>query len=153
MTVLNLEQIRSIVDFGLSGPRLHSSIRLAAAVADASGNVLNITREAGAPPLLADLAECKVRTCIITGKSTRSIMGEAVEDPDWFGSESRVAQSRFGLPLFGALGGVLMRDHDGKIIGAVAIAGDSGKGDERHAKLAIENAGFIADADGPEDLF
>ena len=41
-----------------------------------------------------------------------------------------------------------MRDESGAIVGAVAVAGDSGKGDEAHSKFAIESIGLIADVDG-----
>ena len=59
-----------------------------------------------------------------------------------------VAQSSTGSPLWGALGGVTMRDHDGSLLGAVAVAGDTGAGDEAHAKAAIEHIGFVADVEG-----
>lgn len=145
---LSLDQVRSIVDHALAGPRVHPSIRLAAAVVDASGYALNLTREPGAPPLLLDIAEAKAKSSVVIGMPTRAIMDLATKKPTWFESASRVAQSRVGLPLWGALGGVIMRDEKGEILGAVAVAGDTGAGDEAHAKAAIESIGLIADVDG-----
>ena len=75
-------------------------------------------------------------------------MDLAAKKPTWFESASRVAQSRTGLPLWGALGGVTMRDQDGNLVGAVAVAGDTGAGDEAHARAAIEHIGLVADVDG-----
>ena len=66
----------------------------------------------------------------------------------WFQSATLVSQSRTGLPLWGALGGVIIRDHEGNLIEAAAVAGDTGAGDEAHAKAAIESLGFIADVEG-----
>jgi uncharacterized protein GlcG (DUF336 family) len=84
----------------------------------------------------------------VIGMPTRAIMDLALKKPTWFESASRVAQSSVALPLWGALGGVIMRDEDGEIVGAVAIAGDTGAGDEAHAKSAIESIGLVADVDG-----
>ena len=142
---LSLDQVRSIVDHALAGPRVHPSIRLAAAVVDAGGYALNLTREPGAPPLLLDIAESKAKSSVVIGMPTRAIMDLASKKPTWFESASRVAQSRVGLPLWGALGGVIMRDETGEILGAVAVAGDTGAGDEAHAKAAIESVGLVAD--------
>ncbi len=145
---LSLEQVRSIVDHALAGSRVHPSIRLAAAVVDAGGYALNLTREPGAPPLLLDIAESKAKSAVVIGMPTRAIMDLAAKKPTWFESASRVAQSRVGLPLWGALGGVLMRDDKGEVLGAVAVAGDTGAGDEAHAKAAIESVGLVADVEG-----
>ena len=145
---LTREQLNSIVDFAFSGSRVHPTIRLAVAVVDAGGHALIVTREPDAPPLLMDIAESKAKSCVAIGMPTRAIMDLAAKKPTWFGSASRVAQSRVGLPLWGALGGVIMRDENGSIVGAVAVAGDTGAGDEAHAKAAIESIGLVADVDG-----
>jgi len=148
MTVLTAEQARTIIDFAFTGSRIHPTIRLAAAVVDAIGYVLEAAGEVGAPPLLKDIAECKAKSCIAIGMPTRAIMDLAVKKPTWFHSASLVSQSRTGLPLWGALGGVIIRDEDGALVGAVAVAGDTGAGDEAHAKAAIESIGLVADVEG-----
>ncbi len=145
---LTREQLNAIVDFAFAGDRIHPTIRLAVAVVDAAGHTLIATREPDAPALLLDIAESKAKSCISIGMPTRAIMDLALKKPTWFESASRVAQSRTGLPLWGALGGVTMRDMDGNLAGAVAVAGDTGAGDEAHAKAAIEHVGLVADVDG-----
>ncbi len=145
---LTRQQLNSIVDHVFSGSRVHPTIRLAVAVVDAGGHALLVTREADAPPLLLDIAESKAKSCVAIGMPTRAIMDLALKKPTWFSSASRVAQSRDGLPLWGALGGVIMRDENGTLVGAVAVAGDTGAGDEAHAKSAIENIGLVADVEG-----
>ncbi len=145
---LTLDTVRKILDHAFSGPRVHPSILLAAAVVDAQGYALNLTREPGAPPLLLDIAESKAKSCVVIGMPTRAIMDLAKRKPTWFESASRVAQSRVGAPLWGALGGVIIRDDAGTLLGAVAIAGDTGAGDEAHAKAAIESVGLVADVTG-----
>ncbi|TIX63342.1 MAG: heme-binding protein, partial [Mesorhizobium sp.] len=43
------------------------------------------------------------------------------------------------------VGGVLIRDHVGAVIGAVGISGDTSDNDEAAAIAGIEAAGFTAD--------
>ena len=148
MTTLTREQINDLVDFCLDGPRVHPTIRLACAVADASGHVVVAMREPDAPPLLLDIAMAKVKSCVVIGMPTKAIMDLALKKPTWFGSASRVAQSATGSPLWGAQGGVIMRDAEGNLVGAVAVAGDTGAGDEAHSKGAIERIGLVADVEG-----
>ncbi|MGI9463414.1 MAG: GlcG/HbpS family heme-binding protein [Aestuariivirgaceae bacterium] len=148
MTVLTRDQLNSIVELVFAGERVHPTIRLAVAVADASGHTLLATREPDAPALLLDIAQSKAKSCVAIGMPTRAIMDLALKKPTWFGSASRVAQSATGTPLWGALGGVIMRDRKGNLVGAVAVAGDTGAGDEAHAKAAIEHIGLVADVEG-----
>lgn len=145
---LTMDQVRSILNEAFEGPRAHPSVRLAAAVVDHGGHVLAAVRELDAPPLLLNIAESKAKSCIAIGMPTRAIMDLAQKKPTWFESASRVQQSTMGLPLWGALGGVIMRDKEGAILGAVAVAGDTGVGDEAHAKHCIESVGLVADVDG-----
>lgn len=148
MTELTVEQLHKIIDFAFAGERVHPTIKLAVAVADAGGHILVSAREPGAPPLLLDIAQSKAKSCVAIGMPTRAIMDLAQKKPTWFASASRVAQSSTGSPLWGALGGVIMRDEAGELVGAIAVAGDTGAGDEAHAKAAIEHIGFIPDVDG-----
>jgi uncharacterized protein GlcG (DUF336 family) len=148
MTELTAEQVTAYMKFTFNGERVHSGIRLAVAIVDAKGNVLAAADEVGAPPLLKDIAKCKAKSCISIGMPTRAIMDLAQKKPYWFQSATLVSQSRTGLPLWGALGGVIIRDHEGNLIGAAAVAGDTGAGDEAHAKAANESLGFVADVEG-----
>ena len=43
-------------------------------------------------------------------------------------------------------GGVLIKDVDGNILGAVGISGDSGANDEKFASAGITAASLVADA-------
>ena len=46
---------------------------------------------------------------------------------------------------FPVIGGVLIRDAAGELVGALGVTGDSGDNDERVAVAAIEQCGFKAD--------
>ena len=148
MNELTIEQARAMTDHAFAGSRVHPSILLAAAVVDHQGHSLLLTREPGAPPLLLDIAQAKAKSCVAIGMPTRAIMDLALKKPTWFESASRVAQNSTGTPLWGALGGVIIRDDEGSLLGAISIAGDTGAGDEAHSKAAIESVGLVADMNG-----
>lgn len=144
MAKLTLDQAQIMVRTALEGPRTDPSRRIAIAVVDSGGHPLAMARQETAPPLLVHIAEAKAKSCITYGKPTRSIMEWATETPVWFEGVSRVAQSRTGLPLIGSLGGVMIRNADGDLIGAIGVAGEAGPMDEQLAVAAIESASFVA---------
>ena len=148
MTTITAQQVQAYFEFAFGGSRVHPSIRLAAAIVDADGELLASQSESGAPPLLEHIAECKAKSCVSIGMPTRAIMDLAQKKPYWFQSATLVSQSRTGLPLWGALGGVIIRDKEGNLLGAAAVAGDTGIGDETHTRAAIESLGLVADVDG-----
>ncbi|MEM8812392.1 MAG: heme-binding protein [Pseudomonadota bacterium] len=147
MSGLTLAKAQEILQRALDGPRTDDSRTVAIVIVDAGGHALAMGREHAAPPLLSHIAEAKAKSCITYGKPTRTIMEWATETPIWFEGVSRVAQSRTGLPLIGSHGGVMIRDTNGALIGAVGVAGEAGHMDERLAVLGIEGAGFTAQAE------
>lgn len=148
MNNLALKTVRSIVDAALDGPRENPSDLLAVAVVDAAGNLLDVTREQGAPVAHRDIAEAKAKGSVVIGMPTRAIKELAKIKPTWFDGASRVAQSRTSLPLCTSLGGVIIRDEKGGIIGAVGVSGGTQLENERRAKYAIEHVSLYADVDG-----
>ena len=59
---------------------------------------------------------------------------------------AHIAQAAMGQALARSLGGVIIRDADGRAIGAVGVAGEAGPTDEALAVRGITAAGFTADA-------
>ncbi|NNE23145.1 MAG: heme-binding protein [Rhizobiales bacterium] len=146
MTDLTLETAQIIITSALAGGRTGPARRIAVAVCDAGGHPLALGREEDAAPLLAHIAQAKAFTCIAYGKSTDAVREWAEETPIWFHGVARVAEQRMGLPLIGSKGGVYIRDDNGRVLGAVGVAGEAGEQDEKLAAAGIEAAGFVADA-------
>ena len=142
MPDLDLATAQRIIAAALAGERSSAERRIAVAVCDAGGHPLALAREAGAAPLLAHIAEAKAFTCIAYGKPTDSVRVWAEETPIWFEGVSRVAAARMGLPLIGSKGGVAIRDADGRVLGAVGVAGEAGEHDEALACRGIEAVGL-----------
>lgn len=143
---LTLETALAMARAGLAAPRSDPPRPVAIAVCDGAGHPLVLLREAEAPPLLAHIAEAKAFTCAAYGKPTRRVMDWAKDAPAWFEGVGHVAMARMGLPLIGALGGVIARGADGRLVGAVGVAGEAGPVDEAMALAAIAAAGLVPEA-------
>ena len=91
---------------------------------------------------MAHIASAKAFTCVVYGKSTTELATVADDYPIWFNGISRVAQTSMGLPLIGSKGGIAFRDGDGRVLGAVGVAGETGDRDDALALLGITAVGF-----------
>ena len=148
MTTLSFETAADIVRHAIAGPRSEPGRYVAVAVCDAGGHPMALGREANAAPLRAHIAQAKAATCIALGQPTRRIMDGAIGHETWFESVSKVADAKMGSPLIFSLGGVVIQDEDGAVLGAVGVAGEQGEQDERLAILGIESVGLVANANG-----
>jgi len=144
MSKLSLASAQQIIEAALAGDRSAPERRIAIAVCDAGAHPLALAREDGAAPLLAHIAQAKAFTCVAYGKPTDLVRDWAEATPAWFEGVTNVAQSRMGMPLIGSRGGVMIKDEDGELLGAVGVAGEAGEQDDALARLGIESAGFIA---------
>ena len=76
------------------------------------------------------------------GMGSRSLCSRAEEQAYFVDAVGRMMDGDF-IPV---PGGVLIRNSDGTILGAVGISGDISDNDEATAIAAIESVGLIADA-------
>ena len=76
------------------------------------------------------------------GASSRALAGRAKDNPNFFITLAATAGGKF-LPQ---IGGVLIRDSSGAILGAAGASGGTGEEDEAVCAHGIEQAGLVADA-------
>jgi uncharacterized protein GlcG (DUF336 family) len=115
---------------------------LCVVVLDAGAHVLTTHRDERASLFRASIATAKATGALGMGMGSRTIAARAGQSPAFFASLSAVTDGRIAM----APGGVLIRDADGEIIGAVGISGDTSDIDEACAVIGIEAAGLKADA-------
>lgn len=142
MSALNLETAVGLVNAALAAARQISAAPLTVAVLDSGGHLLALQREDGASLLRPQVAIGKAWAAIALGKGSRLLALDAQQRPAFFASLNGLGQS----PVVTAPGGVLIRDEQGKVLGAVGISGDTSDIDEQCAISAIEEAGLTADA-------
>ena len=142
MNVLNLQTATAISARALAVGREISAAPLTVAVLDAGGHLISLQREDGASLLRPQIAIGKAWGAMALGKDSRLIAADAQQRPAFIGAVNNLADGR----LVPAPGGVLIRNEQGEVIGAVGITGDTSDIDEQCAISALESLGLKADA-------
>jgi uncharacterized protein GlcG (DUF336 family) len=114
---------------------------LAAVVLDAAGHPLAVLRDEQASFLRPQIATGKARGCLGMGFGGRELARRAQAMPAFFDA----INSLTGGEVIPVAGGVLIRNDEGKVLGAIGISGDTSDNDERCAVQAIEQVGLVAD--------
>jgi uncharacterized protein GlcG (DUF336 family) len=138
---LTLDQARTIVSTALAKGTEMGLKPLTVAVLDAGGALVVLERSDGASRMRPDIAIGKANGAIALGMGSRAIFKRAQEQPYFIQSMNALAKG----VLVPVPGGVLIRDKEGAIVGAVGITGDTSDNDEACAVAGIEAIGFVAD--------
>ena len=140
MIVLTLKQANLIINTATHVARELNLSPLTVVVLDAAGHLKALQREDGASQIRQQIATAKAWGAVNMGVSSRSLAGVAAQRPDFMNALIDVADGKI-MPV---PGGVLIRDADNNLIGAVGISGDVSDQDERCAIAGIEAVGFFA---------
>lgn len=142
MSALTLKVALSLTAQALSAARHINAAPLTVAVLDSGGHLMALQREDGASLLRPHIAIGKAWGAIALGKGSRLLALDAQQRPAFFAALNGMGQS----DVVPAPGGVLIRDDQGHVIGAIGISGDTSDIDEQCAISAIEAQGLRADA-------
>lgn len=143
MTALTLAQASVIIDKALEHGRQQKLKPLTVAVLDAAGVLKAFKREdQGAALLRPDIAFAKAWGCLGMGVGARRLSQMAEARPHFMAALIETSGGRM-VPV---LGGVLVRDAAGEVVGAVGISGDTSENDEAAAVAGIKAAGLTADS-------
>lgn len=140
MTTLTLKQANLIINTAIHVARELSLSPVTVVVLDAAGHVKAMQREDGASMVRQKIATAKAWGAVNMGVSSRSLAAVAAQRPDFMNALIGVAEGRI-MPV---PGGVLIRDVENNLLGAVGISGDVPDQDERCAIAGIEAVGFFA---------
>jgi uncharacterized protein GlcG (DUF336 family) len=138
---LSLAKADTIIETALAKAAEMGLKPLTVAVLDAGGHMKALARQDGSSTLRPQMAEGKAKGAISLGIGSRAIFKRAQEQSFFIQAVNGLAGG-FLVPV---PGGVLIRDAEGEIIGAVGITGDTSDNDEACAIAGIEAAGFAAD--------
>lgn len=126
MNRITLSQANRIIEAALAeGLRLQLA-PLCVAVLDAGGHLLALQRDERASLLRPQIATGKAAGALGMGFGGRELARRAANMPAFFNALSDLA----GGQMVPVPGGVLIRDADGEILGAVGITGDTSDNDE-----------------------
>ena len=138
MSELTLDQAMKIVEVGFSHGRKTNCLPLGIAVLDPGGHLISFAREDGTSFLRPAIAQAKAWGALGMGMGSRALENR----PDRF---MMTLNSVSGGKTLNAPGGVIIRDQEGKILGAVGVTGEVSDRDEACAVAGIEAVGLIAD--------
>ncbi len=119
---------------------------MAAAVLDSAGHPLAVLRDEHASFLRPQIATGKARGCLGMGFGGRELARRAQAMPAFFSA----INSLTGGEVIPVAGGVLIRNAEGVLLGALGLSGDTSDNDERCALLAIAKAGLQGDSGDPQ---
>ncbi len=139
---LTLETARQLVDEVLTKSKELNLKPIAVAVLDDRGCLRAFAAQDGTSLLRGEVARGKAFGALALGLGSRAIFERAQKQPYFVDAVNTLAQGAI-IPV---PGGVLVRDGDRKILGAIGISGDSSDNDEACAIAAITAAGLDADA-------
>jgi uncharacterized protein GlcG (DUF336 family) len=142
MAKLTLAAATGIIETALAEAARRGLKPLGVAVLDAGGHLKAFAAQDGTSILRPKVAHGKAYGALAVGMGSRAIMARAEQQPYFIDAVNTLA----GGALVPVPGGVLMRDDDGEIVGAVGISGDTSDNDELAAIAAIAAAGFRPDA-------
>ncbi len=143
MTEITLAAAQTIVTVALETARSAKMNPLGIVVLDARAAMKAYAAEDHVSLKRADIAIAKAHGALAMGMGSRGLAKRAKEMPHFINAASHIV----GGMLMPVPGGVLVRDADGRIIGAVGVSGDTSDNDELAAKAGIAAAGFTADGD------
>ena len=138
MSILTLDQARTIIDTALATAREQGFKPMGIAVLDASGNLKAYASEDGASMFRFDVARGKAWGAVGMGVASRALAERARDNPNFFVSLAATAQGRF-LPQTGA---VVIKDAGGAVLGAVGASGGTGDEDELICIAGVKAAGL-----------
>lgn len=144
MSQITLEQARTIIAAALAKGEELGFKPLAVAVLDPGGHLTAFERQDGASVMRFKIAHGKAYGAIAMGLGSRALFERAKEQPYFIQAMNALADGA----LVPVPGGVLVRDAEGALIGAVGVTGDTSDNDETCALAGIAAAGLEADAGG-----
>lgn len=145
MAGLTLEQADKIVAAALDCGRRNGMMPLTVAVLDAGGHLVSFKRQDGSGIMRAEVATGKAWGSLGMGIPSRVLRDRMTDRPAFVNALSVASGGR----LFPVPGGVLIRDADGDLIGAVGISGDTSDKDEYAAIEGVKKAGLSPDPAEP----
>jgi uncharacterized protein GlcG (DUF336 family) len=141
MSGLTLEQANEIVAGAIAKAREMDIPPITVVVVDDGGHIKAVQREDGASMFRFDVARGKAWASVGMGASSRVLAERAKGNPNFFVTLAATADGKF-LPQPGA---VLIRDANGRVLGAAGASGGTGDEDEAACAHGVAEAGLIAD--------
>ena len=141
MRILDLDRSTQIINEAFDKARELNTAPLTVAILDKGGKLINLQRQDGSSMMRPEIAMAKAWGAVAMGKSSRALGDDAQQRPSFVSALNTLAQGN----LIPVAGGVLIKNAEGTVLGAVGISGDTSDIDEQCAIHAVEAAGLLVD--------
>ncbi|MCY1706603.1 GlcG/HbpS family heme-binding protein [Pannonibacter sp. SL95] len=141
MGKMTLATAQTIISAALEKADSLSLKPLTVVVLDAGGHMVAMARQDGSSILRPQIASGKAYGALAVGTGSRWLHEAAEKRPHFVQSLNGAS----GGAIVPVPGGVLVKDQDGEVIGAVGITGDTSDNDEACAVAGVMAAGLLSD--------
>jgi uncharacterized protein GlcG (DUF336 family) len=141
--VIKLEQAERIIDAILARSRELNCRPMSVVVVEPGGPIKAFKKEDGSSMMRFEMAFGKAYAALALGRSSTLVRLRAEERPMFMEYLLKASDGK----IFPEGGGVLIRDGDGEVIGAVGVTGDAQERDEELAVYGVRAAGLRTDED------
>jgi len=143
MSTITMAQADRIIDAAIARGVELNCRPISVIVVEPGCKVKAFKKEDGASMIRFEMAFGKAYAALALGRSSSLVHQRAEERPIFM----RYLIAASDEQLFPEAGGLLIRDADGEVIGAVGVTGDTGECDEELAAHGIHAAGLKTDED------
>jgi len=143
MSIIKLAQAERIIDAIIERGAALDCRPISVIVVEPGCKVKAFKKEDGASMIRFEMAYGKAYAALALGRSSKLVHQRAEERPIFM----RYLIAASGEQIFPEGGGMLIRDDDGEVIGAVGVTGDTEQRDEELAIHGIHAAGLKTDDD------
>ena len=137
---MKLEDAKKIAEVALAKAREMDLNPMSVVVLDARAAIRAVLSEDDTSQQRAEIAFGKANGAIAFGMGTRGLAARAERSAAFMATAAEAIRG----PLIPVAGGVLIRDKDGTLLGAVGLSGDKADADEACGVAGIEAAGLVA---------
>lgn len=141
MSTLSLDQADRIATEALKTARVLKLAPMTVALLDPGGHLVVLKREDGAGIMRPELAIAKAWGALGMGFGGRELARRAAKMPAFFTALNAISDGRMA-PVAGS---ALLRDGEGRVIGAIGVSGDTSDADELCLVPAVRAAGLRPD--------
>ncbi len=143
MSMITLAQSNRIIEAIFARGRELSCRPLSVVIVEPGAKVKAFQKEDGSAMMRFEMAFGKAYAALALGRSSSLVRVRTEERPLFMQYLMKASDEQ----IFPEGGGMLIRDKDGEVIGAVGVTGDTQERDEELAGYGIRAAGLKTDAD------
>ncbi len=138
---ITLAAANRMIEVALATSQERAHRPMAVVVVDESGHIRAAQRQDGASMFRVDIARGKAWAAVAMGASSRGLSQRAKDNPNFFTALAAAGGGNF-IPQTGA---VLIKDTQGRILGAIGASGGTGDEDEAICAAGVVAAGLTAE--------